>query len=216
MGRWILLTALWAVLVALAMVVDRPVAVWMHERGIDSIVRTNLVTRLIKSAGTFWFTIVVVVGCLALKKIRLVEGIFVMSAVAVSACNWLMKWSIGRTRPFKLTGPDQPQPFLFSPFHDGLIGLFHQKNLSFPSGHACTGFATAMAIALVRPKWAGVFFGIALLVGAERIFENAHYLSDVIAGAGVGIAGVLLVRRLVNPQVDVAAMPADGDMMQRP
>jgi membrane-associated phospholipid phosphatase len=109
----------------------------------------------------------------------------------------ILKWIVGRRRPVIVAAP-----FDFHPFARGLGGLVHaESGLSFPSGHAALAFATATCLAAALPRWAPAFFLVACAVGAERVLENAHYLSDVVAGAGVGVLGgivaLALTRRLL-------------------
>jgi membrane-associated phospholipid phosphatase len=199
--------AIWIVLFFAGLLGDRPIALAVHRAGIDAFFfnakhHTRWFTSVLKFPGTFWFTLCVVGGLLWAKAVRPRQAIFILLAGVFSGINWLIKWIVGRTRPFKFPGSDQPYPFRLQPFHNGLWGLFHQKDLSFPSGHSCTAFSLAMAIALIKPKWAWRFFLIAGIVGAERVCENAHYLSDVIAGAGVGAIGSWIVYYWMDRRVD--------------
>ena len=213
----ILLVVLWVILFLAGLAGDRPVATAIHRAGIDAIFfdakhHTRWFTSVLKFPGTFWFTLCIVGGLLGLKKLRPRQAVFILLAGVMSGINWLIKWSVGRMRPFKFPGSDQLYPFRFQPFCNGLWGLFHQKDLSFPSGHSCTAFSLAMAIALVKPKWAWIFLILACMVGAERVWESAHYLSDVVAGAGVGAGGTLVVYwlmgRVENPALRSTSEPA--------
>lgn len=62
---------------------------------------------------------------------------------------------------------------------------------SFPSGHTAQAFATATFMAKEygdQSVWYTVgAYGIATTVGAMRILNNRHWVSDVLAGAGIGI-----------------------------
>lgn len=49
-------------------------------------------------------------------------------------------------------------------------------------------FATATCLARYYPRLWPVFYGLACLVGLERVLEVAHHVSDVVAAAGLGIA----------------------------
>ncbi|MGE5361385.1 MAG: phosphatase PAP2 family protein [Bacteroidales bacterium] len=67
---------------------------------------------------------------------------------------------------------------------------------SFPSGHASNAFALA-AVAERHYGWkvGVVAYGLAGAIGLSRLRHNAHYLSDVVAGATLGhIVGRTVVR----------------------
>ena len=129
----------------------------------------------------------------------------IISGPLVGAGYSLLKWTVGRQRPKIVMAP-----FDFHPFHHGVIGLVHaESGLSFPSGHAAMAFAAATCLAAVLPRWAVAFFAIAGAVAAERVLENAHYLSDVVAGAGIGVLCGLVALYLSNRWLPIRAKTAD-------
>ena len=65
---------------------------------------------------------------------------------------------------------------------------------AFPSGHATTAFAAAIAIGALWPKLRPVMWVYAVAIAVSRVIVTAHHPSDVIAGAIVGTIGALLVR----------------------
>ena len=72
---------------------------------------------------------------------------------------------------------------------------------SFPSGHTATAFATAAVVQRHFGWTAGIpAYAFAGYVGASRMAANGHYLSDVILGAGVGIASAHSVTIPVGAQ----------------
>jgi hypothetical protein len=85
-----------------------------------------------------------------------------------------VKYAVGRVRPNTAT-----RTFEFKPI---------SGNQSFPSGHASQAFAVATSIAENYPSWwvQTLCYGGAGLVGYARIEQNAHYTSDVVAGALLG------------------------------
>ena len=77
-------------------------------------------------------------------------------------------------------------------FHFDLFS-FRASLASFPSGHATTAFAMATALSLVAPVWALPLFAFATLIAASRMAIGAHYLSDVLAGSGLGIVCTIVI-----------------------
>lgn len=82
---------------------------------------------------------------------------------------------------------------------------------SFPSGHTTQAFAVATVIASHYDSlWIkGAAYAIAGLVGLSRMQENAHYASDVLAGALIGAAvGNAIVRIHDERRFRISAAPA--------
>jgi len=68
---------------------------------------------------------------------------------------------------------------------------------SFPSGHTTTAFTTATVLfeefVDTNPVLAYSGYAFAIATGSLRMMNNAHYLSDVLVGAGIGILATRLV-----------------------
>lgn len=87
-----------------------------------------------------------------------------LSLAATSGVTGVLKLAIGRERP------------------NG------KNNRSFPSGHTSHSFAAATIISEIYGNKPGAAaYAIASLVAVSRIQEEAHYLSDVIFGAAIGV-----------------------------
>lgn len=68
-------------------------------------------------------------------------------------------------------------------------GRFFAGDTIFPSGHTTRSFAIAAVLADRHgPKAAWVAYPIAALVGLSTIEQDLHWASDVVAGAGLGLA----------------------------
>lgn len=201
-GRNLLVLCFCMVLIFASSVLDGPAAQWMRDTGTDAVVRRHWLAKVVKAPGTYWYTLVVAGGLWALHRLKWQAcGLMCLSGLAALS-NSVGKWIFGRARPFKLVGVME-QPAVYEPhwFIHGWRGLFEQKDLAFPSGHACTAFAAATAAAILLPKWRWAFYACAALVGAERVAENAHYVSDVVAGAALGILGMRLTAWIAAEQV---------------
>ncbi len=193
--RLALVLLIWIAAIALATTVDAPAAARVHaakvgEVSLEHWIRHNPAIIAIKWTGTYWFTLIVAGVACFLHPLKWQAGGFMCLSGLPGIVELLVKWIVGRIRPFRVEGILQPLPFHFEPFRKGLSGLFTQENLAFPSGHATVVFAAAAAAAMLWPKWRWVFYIIATLVAIERVAENAHWVSDVVAGAALGILGV--------------------------
>ena len=220
---------IWLAAIAVAALLDRPIAVWLHQSGVPEWVKSHKVlSEIIKVPGEFYFTAAVAIVVAIAHPLRWKAGGFVLLATAISGLNSMMKWMSGRTRPYKLalfdeTGQPIAAPFVFSPFRGGIGGMMEGKNLCFPSGHAALSFATAAAVAMLWPraKWRWLCFAWAGIVAVERVAENAHWLSDCVAAAGLGVGGVYLIhwfltKLISQPDESTSPLPVAGDsLLQR-
>jgi membrane-associated phospholipid phosphatase len=105
--------------------------------------------------------------------------------------NTGIKWLTGRNRPINL-------------IEDGVFGfdffriIYLYENTSFPSGHTVTAFALATAFSFLYPRLRVLAFLIAVMIGLSRVVLTAHYLSDVIEGAVVGVICSLAIKYLFD------------------
>ncbi len=115
------------------------------------------------------------------------RALFVFASVAVSGlATLLIKTIFGRFRPILY-------------FTEGLYGFnfFHPSEdmNSVPSGHAATALSLAFALSRLFPKYRVPFYAIGLTIAASRTITTAHFLSDTVAGAWIGIVTVFLLHR---------------------
>jgi undecaprenyl-diphosphatase len=110
---------------------------------------------------------------------------FLFMAIAVPGLfTAVVKRLIGRARPF-VAGEDPWTSMLFA---------WRPDYASFPSGHATTAFAAAVAVGALWPRMRPLMWTYAVAIAISRVVVTAHHPSDVIAGAIVGAVGALLVR----------------------
>ncbi|GAB4452024.1 MAG: hypothetical protein OHK0041_15110 [Anaerolineales bacterium] len=71
---------------------------------------------------------------------------------------------------------------------------------SFPSGHAARAFLIAVIGSALGPAWLGILLWVwAPLVALARVAMGVHYLSDVVAGAVLGIVVALAGLQIYDP-----------------
>src|SRR5688572_9081389 len=190
--RTVLVLSLWLAAFGAALALDRPVAQYVHDQGWDMKKswkrRTVYLAEAIKLPGTYRGTAAVMVVVFVICARRSRRNGFQAAALlgvtgTLTGFNGLIKWLAGRRRP--AVGI---QPFDLDPFPNGLAGLLgNSENLCFPSGHACVAIATATVLAMLFPRWKWAFFAVAVVTSVERIVENAQWVSDVVAGAAMGV-----------------------------
>ncbi len=98
------------------------------------------------------------------------------SLALAGVANQGLKAVLGRERP-----DANGSAFDFDPLH---------LDAAFPSGHTTMAFAMATSLADdVHPTWAKVgLYGMATGVAVSRVYQEKHWVSDVIGGAVLGIA----------------------------
>ena len=131
---------------------------------------------------------------------------FLFTAIAVpSLFVTIIKRLIGRARPLVGGSLD---PFLYSPF------AWRADYAGMPSGHATTAFAVLVAFGTLWPRSRTIWLVYALLISMSRVVVTAHYPSDVLAGALVGIGGAVLVRHYFAQRRLGFAIGPDGTIHQ--
>jgi membrane-associated phospholipid phosphatase len=91
--------------------------------------------------------------------------------------NGLVKSLFRRIRPPEHFAHDDPLPY----------GMRRPITSSFPSGHAVTGFMCAVVLS-EGTRARSLYFGLAALVAASRVYTRMHHTSDVVVGATLGVA----------------------------
>ncbi|PKN88026.1 MAG: phosphatase PAP2 family protein [Deltaproteobacteria bacterium HGW-Deltaproteobacteria-1] len=154
--------------------------------------------EIITQAGdSLWYFILLVPAFIVIRFVWKNEQwsakiLYLLLCISLSGIlNIGIKWLTGRNRPINL-------------IEDGVFGfdffriIFLYETTSFPSGHTVTAFALATAFSFLYPRWSFPAFLIAVMIGLSRVVLTAHYLSDVIAGAVVGVICSLGVKYLFD------------------
>jgi membrane-associated phospholipid phosphatase len=149
----------------------------------DANTRSDALTEGINSLGTVPVLLAVTGGLYATGYLRhdaALTGDAKLGATALvvsAALTETTKRLVGRVRPD--SGPDSGD-FTGPGWKDNTFQ-------SFPSGHTAGAFALATVLADRHPRQKWLYYTLATGVAFARVRKSAHYPSDVLAGAGLGI-----------------------------
>jgi membrane-associated phospholipid phosphatase len=186
-----------AVVVALMFGFDATEISMMPKRGDPSVWPARILTNFGKDTYVLWCLLAAMVAIAILgpllqgapraRVLHLgthVQYLFLAVLLPVLFTEGI-KWVVGRGRPFV---GGKANPFNFAPFTG--TGAYS----SFPSAHAVTAFALALAVGAVWPRARFPTLVYAVAIGATRLVLLAHHPSDVVAGAVIGLIGAMAVR----------------------
>lgn len=124
--------------------------------------------------GAVWF--LVAIGLIIGKKYRKYGMMMVISMlVGYLIGEFAVKEIVGRARPF-------------TEFKDLVINVKKPSSYSFPSSSTLIAFAASGIIMQGMKKYSKIAVSVAALIGFSRAYFFVHYLSDVVAGAVIGLA----------------------------
>ncbi len=183
--RWVRPAAVWALLFMVSLPLDGPVyrllyapgtrdADWAHVFRQLGYLPTWLIVALL-----FWLADA---ADPPRPVVRPAAGLVVLAAISGGLAANVLKPLLGRLRPDAdgvVVFASRPE-FLWA--HDGGVGF------GLPSGHTTLAFAACTMVGLLVPAWRWVMFALAAGCGLTRLLAGAHALSDVVAGAGLGMA----------------------------
>ena len=167
---------------------DQPVLEWLAQHRTPAL--TTTMTVVTNIFGPMLLPVLIAVGAAAWgwRTRRWVDPALLVGAMVLStAISMVVKPAIGRARP--------EESFQLTP------GL--EESFSFPSGHT-TGAATLVLVTAYLAwrgrrstralmAWTVGAVVMLVLVGGSRLYLGYHFLSDVLAGACVGLLVLGLV-----------------------
>ncbi len=161
---------------------------------IQDFLRTPVLTAImvfLSRIGDFGF-VWIFIGFILLLRRKTRRGAFDMLVCLLAAYiinDLVLKVIFERIRPYEV-------------INELKILVPPESTYSFPSGHANSSFASALALTLAFGRKGALAYIPAVLIAVSRCYVGVHYPSDVLAGMIVGtavsLAVYLLLRRYVK------------------
>ena len=108
-------------------------------------------------------------------KLKEVSKDSIISSIISSSITMITKIFFGRERPYSEKGSFSFKPF--APLTEG------STYTSFPSGHSAVAWAVYTPYAI---EYTACLYSIPIGISFSRIYEDKHWLSDVIVGSLIG------------------------------
>jgi undecaprenyl-diphosphatase len=178
---------------------DRAAGIWLaallEHHWIDQVM---LVASAIGAKGAVWIVLGLITWVVAPTQRMKAWRLLLALGLAGLVVDAITKPLIGRARPFV----DHVE------YRD--IGV-RPDTPSFPSGHAATAAAGALAFARILPAAAIPAWTLAAVIAVSRVALGVHFPSDVLAGFLLGalLARFVCARAPDPPLVPVAAVVRD-------
>lgn len=126
----------------------------------------------------------------AFVKIKNSYVFYIFSSVFLAvAATGILKVLIGRSRPVLF---DALGKTLFVP------GTIEHAFNSMPSGHTSASFAGLVMIGMLFPRVKWATWTLAILIAVSRLYVGAHWFSDVIFGAFIGMVCADIVKSVLK------------------
>ena len=174
-----------AALAVAACLVDQRVTDWLT----DEVVRQRIFLIFWLPAALGFYIFMLAILAAFPNRRRLFVG-FIVPVLLSAAITHILKWAVGRARPQMNLGPASFKPF--ASIDDFENWAMHGGWESFPSGHSSAAATLAVLLGIYFPRARWVFYFFAGMVGLERLINDKHFLSDVLAGFVFGSLSVYL------------------------
>lgn len=163
---------------------DSSILLAIQDMRLDLLNPLMIFVSTIGNAGLIWILLGVI-----LTIIPKTRKLGLLALVSLLGCflfnNILLKNLVARPRPYT----QLPDLSLLVPY---------PKDYSFPSGHTCSSFAVAGSLLHSGKTWNALripAFVLAILISFSRLYVGAHYPSDVIVGAIIGLVGSAVIAK---------------------
>jgi membrane-associated phospholipid phosphatase len=191
---WLLGVVIAAISIAAAFDLDEPVRQWMSQHQNPT---TRAFMENVSRFGDWPEHVLVGLGLIALAQWRGEKKwtrIILAALIALSIAGLtgrVIKISTGRARPSV-----KAEQMWNGPRASG------SKYHSFPSGHVDASMGFFGLLVLARRRVGLACLPIPILIGFSRLYLGAHYLSDVVCGAALGILAALIVWHFARSRVE--------------
>lgn len=185
-------TIIAAVLIALSMLADG----WVADTVRYGRVYETDWGRMLRNFGYFPFWLLAALA-LALNDRKGREwwrrgALLAAAPAAAGIASELLKIVVRRMRPAAIGHAYEFRAWSDHPFSS--------RGFGFPSGHAVVAFGAAAILARMFPRTRWVFYAAAAGCAVSRLLAHAHYLSDVVAAALIGIGVAAILWRYLAPR----------------
>lgn len=156
---------------------DRSLLLWIHQFATPQLDRVMLFITALGNPGSVVTVFISMLAWLGMKR-RYADGIrFIIVCVGGASISYVMKLFFAKPRPELWTR------------------LISETSFSFPSGHAVGSMVVygfiSYILAIKFPIYKRYIYAagsiLIIAIGFSRLYLGVHYLTDIIAGYGVGI-----------------------------
>lgn len=184
------LTCIWMAGIIIALLLDGTVARLLRPYAPH--VAASAWARDIKEIGDIVFVAALAGFVAVLHPLRWRGATLLLLAAMLAKCFYaIQRVALPRPKPVVTIAP-----YDFPPLREMTSNMAQVLDYVWPSGHTIVAFATAAAMSFLLPRGRFAFFAVAAIVGLERIAELAHYPSEIVACAALGILAAWISRKL--------------------
>ena len=198
----VLAVGVFLLVLGLALLIDDAVAAWAARYDAPLL---DVVVGIINPIGSgvtllvICFALALLGRCLGRPRLHDASSLAALAFASAGLVEFTLKHLVGRPRPVAALAAGLADPSL-------------AEIDSFPSGHATSVFAVATVFAAYYPRLRWPLYGVAAAIALGRVYLERHYVSDIVAGAAIGIAFAvyLYLRRGELPRRLILEPPADA------